>query len=105
MGQVDTCVHLGGRLMLKSIPPPIRPPLTPPSASLMPHLPGYPECRVRRSGAPPLLRNVPRRAGEVPLPAAPRHVRQNRGAGAMYYVWEVGTGSVLDHEVLKLANL
>ena len=104
MGQVDTCVHLGGRLMLKSIPPPIRPPLTPPSASLMPHLPGYPECRVRRSGAPPLLRNVPRRAAEVPLPAAPRHVRQNRGAGAMYYVWEMGTGSVLDHEVLKLVK-
>ena len=107
MGQMDRSVHLGGRLMLKSIPPPIRPPLTPPSASLMPHLPGYPECRVRRSGAPPLLRNVPRprRAAEVPLPAAPRHVRRNRGAGAMYYVWEVGTGSVLDHEVLKLVNL
>ena len=105
VGQLDTCVQLGGRLMLKSIPPPIRPPLTPPSASLMPHLPGYPECRVRRSGAPPLLRNVPRRAAEVPLPAAPRHVRQNRGAGAMYYVWEMGTGSVLDHEVLKLVNL
>ena len=71
----------------------------------MPHLPGYPECRVRRSGAPPLLRNVPRRAAEVPLPAAPRHVRQNRGADAMYYVWEMAPGSVLANELLKLANL
>ena len=105
MGQVDRSVHFGGRLMLKSIPPPIRPLLTPPSASLMPRLSGYPERRVRRSGAPPLSRNVPRRAAEVPLPAAPRHVRRNRGAGAMYYVWEMGTGSVLDHEVLKLVNL
>ena len=65
---------------LKSGSPPIRPPLAPPSAPLMPHLPGYPECRARRSGAPPLLRNAPRRAPEVPLPAAPRHVRRNRGA-------------------------
>ena len=79
----------------------IRPPLAPPSASLMPHLPGYPECRVRRSGAPPLSRYVPRRTPEVPLSAVPR---RNRGAGAMYYVWGMGAGSVLDNEVLKFVQ-
>ena len=76
--------HLEGPFIFKCRSPPIRPPLAPPSASLMPHLSGYPERRVRRSGAPPLSRYVPRRTPEVPLPAAPR---RNRGAGAMYFVW------------------
>ena len=70
----------------------------PPSASLMPRLPGCPERRLRRSGAPPLSGNAPRRAREVPLPAAPRHVRRKRGVGAMYYIWGMEAGSVLDHE-------
>ena len=103
-GQVDRSVHFRGRLRLKSKRPPLRHPLTPLSASQMPHLSGYPERRVRRSGVCPRCREM---SPAVPPKFGFRRCRAMSGgtvAPAPYIMYGKWALEVLAHEVPKIGE-